>query len=297
MKIKSLNLSIKKKNQQLLNHLKHNSDVDIHHLMNIYLLNYSKTKQIGIVKFLIDNGANVNYNNSKILIGAINNEQYEMCDYLIENNGFISFNTIKDLFMNAVKSDDVKKLEYLLDKFKNSELDYEWMNSTALQIGHRDCVKTLVRSGVVGPNSPECKRDDNYGFPILYVSEDRDDDMMKFFLEYGANVNVCHGEIIERYIRYENTEMLKLFIEHGMDMNTNNGCLIEYALKMDNFNLLKCFVDNGSKLDFDKKYFKNVKTNCNDIINYLIDNGISVEITIEAPDFKRTKKSRFISLF
>ncbi len=214
-----------------------------------------------MVKYLISEGSDKEIrtmdaeSNKTALYYAVENNQYEVAEYLIKmgadikpyklfagtvdvfnaawengnakmmklilDSGYKSDKSVEDcLFINALKSGDSKELK----KFKGySCKGFDYTNALATYKSKLETIKYLVENGAV-VNSPEGDE------VMLSAAEEGNTDIVEYLISQGANVNAVaigtDGEVKDKKISSTlynaiirgNFDIIKLLIENGADI-------------------------------------------------------------------------------
>ena len=168
------------------------------------LLYASKSGDYNLSKYLIENGANINFQDeegiSALTYAAINNK-YKCVELLLDHDADINY----DMFSSTITY--ICELGFIecLKVFLNYEgidmecLDYE--NTSALHLaagrGHIECVKLLLNNGF----NVNCKTIYN-STPIDYAIYRGNDQIFKLLLNFGAEIpiNLIKEPIVKEYI-------------------------------------------------------------------------------------------------
>ena len=175
-----------------------NSNVNEIDQCGLTLLHYSILKEdIEMVKFLIDNCADISIDNYSALLISICIENKDIFNLLVDNINFIldEKNTLKDqILMSLLKcfsfsiDEKINMLKTLSKKgyrfnninpYKNSPLVY------AIQIDSISLVQFLIKNDI---NINDI--DENGKSPLIYAIQKKSIELVTLLIENGANVNV-----------------------------------------------------------------------------------------------------------
>ena len=225
---------------------------------NMVASNYGNLE---MVKYLISEGSDKEIrtmdaeSNKTALYFAVENDQYDVAEYLIKmgadikpykifagtvdvfnaawengnakmmklilDSGYKSNKSVEDcLFINALKSGDSKELK----KFKGySYKGFDYTNALATYKSKLETIKYLVENGAV-VNSPEGDE------VMLSAAEEGNTDIVEYLISRGANVNAVSvgidGDVKDKKINSTlysaiirgNLDIIKLLIENGADI-------------------------------------------------------------------------------
>ena len=123
---------------------------DLKKIINELFLNSCKGKSIDIVKYLVENGANIYYHNKESFFLTCNKNNIDTLKYLISINygcGSISNKSIgNELLKNAIGKENINMIEYLLtictDEIINNDLLIK-----AVKLDNLILIKYIVSSG------------------------------------------------------------------------------------------------------------------------------------------------------
>lgn len=272
-----------------------------------YLYGLEKNRE-EIVKFLIDQGADVNftsggerslYNTSTILLSAINNNAKEVVAKLLEkgaepldsylniavekagqeiftlllNNGA---KPNKETLIIACRLGYLNIVKLLLDKglSANSSDDYSFAIHSAANAGHLNVVDLLIERGA---NINEV----NYigATALMLALNNKHLEVARLLLNKAADINIKDkdGKDTLSYAA-QSTESVKLIIDKVSIKDRDKALII--AVTTGNFDLVKLLYYDSNLVK--EQMLIAALTRCkNDIINFLLDKGISVNTKMD----------------
>lgn len=182
------------------------------------------------------------------LISAIKKNHHDVVNFLIDNGADIHFNNDEPLAIACEYSDiDIVK------KLVRNGCDINKTNSPlklACYKGRLEIVKYLVENGAdINSNNSEglvmaCKN--YFGYSRFFVGEKSDKlGVINFLIEHG--INITSDALIEA-CKEQNLKLIKLLVENGADIHINNdepfrvACLDHH---LSNPKLVEYFLDNN----------------------------------------------------
>ena len=188
-----------------------------------------------IVKYLIEHGADIHYNNDMLLRVAAH-YNLELVKYCVEHGADIHADE-ECAIQHSVEANNIPITQYLLDNGAD-----------------------------IHTHSDYCLR---------YAVKDESPKMVEFLLKNGANPNVYDGQCLKTVIRgYPNFEVFTLLIEYGADIHVNQDSPLFMAIEEGNLKMVKYLVEHGANLNAknvnNDTPFEFAKQGSDaDIINYL----------------------------
>jgi ankyrin repeat protein/predicted RNase H-like HicB family nuclease len=206
----------------------------------------NEDKIIEIVKYLIDNGANINAQNNLPLKGSTYMKSPGIFEYLI-------------------------KLGAIIDDRDDFSLIY------ASEHGLLDIVKFLIKNGV------DINKYGNKS--LIEASKNGHIKIVEYLIKLGVDVNGNdNGEksiIVASEKGY--LDIVKILVENGANVNAQNGKALLYASKNGHLNVVKYLVENGFNIKGNKFILEAIKGNHYDIVKYLIEIDLYFDITSNIP--------------
>ena len=163
--------------------------VEFESYMNHMLYEAAKYGYLDIVKYLIEQGANINVNEQTICL-TLEHGHFDVVEYLIEHGANIHV-------------------------WRENVLRY------ASKYGHFDVVKYLVGQGA------DIHDLDDYA--LRWASKFGYFDIVKYLIEQGANVHAVDDEALQQASLYGRFEVVKLLVESGANLHARRGYAIRYA--------------------------------------------------------------------
>ena len=200
------------------------------------LLYAYKNKKMKLVQKLIDKGVNPDVVDSKgysILYRILQMDSPEILEHFFQLRPRMSSGNDE----GSILTDLMYRLEQSKGKGKE-EIDF------------RKLIKNITRSGMV------LNKQNYNGKTPLYVSMEQDDlDMFSYFLDKGANTEICDNEgktVLYASVVKNKISFLRMLIEKGADPNIvdNNGIpMLHAAIDNGNMEILKLLKKNYLRLN------------------------------------------------
>lgn len=227
---------------------------------------FSMDEKINVLKICIDNGVDINYNNSDILIQAIHGDNLPIITFLIDSG--IDIETNNKILILACLQQSTQILKVLLSAGltltpDNFIIKYYSENYTNLDI-ELDIIIVLVENGA-DPFS--------HGNALLEIAcYNKDYDLVTYLINIGAKCNeLSHKAIRYLFYKYGFLKIKKLFLENGTNPNVilpirswpieneilpGESCPLENAILQKDFETCKLLLEYGADINL-----------CSNIIN------------------------------
>ena len=200
----------------------------------------TETRNIDVAKFLLDDGANVDAQTSKLkqtpLLWAAYKDNLKLVQLLIEKGADINYQALRSetALHNAILARNFKIAEWLLGQGADINLypPYDHILCTAVESGNNYIVKKLIEKHVdvnAKKVSASVKNSsDDKSFPLFIAVNKVHSSVITTLLESGANPNLennnnfslLHGAILMK--RNESVDIAKTLILHGADINAQD---------------------------------------------------------------------------
>ena len=245
-----------------------------------------------IVKYLVDNGADIYSGNNSPLMNAVGNGRLEIIKYLVEKGVNIHARN-DDALAEASKKGHLEIVKYLI---KNGA-DIHTKNDCALiwasLKNNFEIVKYLVEKGA----NIHAKNDE----ALKYASACGYFDIVKYLVEKGANINAKNNEALAYASINNHLKIVKYLIEKGANIHSENDLALFWAITKDCLNVVMYLVEKGSILHekdendliieiLEYKYFETLeyllfkfefkKENLNNILNYALSGRLNTNLNL-----------------
>lgn len=208
---------------------------------------YSVDEKINILETCIDNGVDINYDNSQVLIQAILRKNLLVITFLI--NSGIDIQTNNEILIEACSQTDTQILKILLlaglDPTDNFIIKYYSDNMANGMSMELDIIKLLVENGV-DPFSH-----DNALWKIACYFMDYN--LATYLISIGVKCNeLDHVSMHGVFHRYGNMQIKKLFLENGVNPNVIMPitlCPLEFAILYEDLDSCKLLLEYGADIN------------------------------------------------
>lgn len=262
---------------------------------------------IQIVKLLIDKGFDINAEGEDGLcpfMFALQNQQFEIVDYLIEmgpefkltHEKWISlisvFNSDGSTLLTKACSTGYQHIARLIIQQTNdfNKRDQNgWSPITsACYGGHKTIVQHLLDNGVYLNEV-----DGNMQTPFLVALERNQVHIITFLICMGLDLNVLNEIDDNGCTPLINTchrnqlPIVEILISKGVDANavgSNNKTALEIAWEEKHWQIVNLLLKNGANVDCSKKIFSNSEDNT-DILQFACQNGLKDLLLVLLKDF------------
>lgn len=238
-------------------------------------------KKIKIIKECIDAGVDINYNDSMALIDAIQNEDNELVDFLIESGIDIRINDddeISSPLRTACQISNFHAVKTLLSYGANPNSE---INPPILEAIDLDIIKLFVEYGA----NPFL----NDNVLLVGAVDDFDLRLIEYLISVGANVQCQNNKpIADIFDSKGNYKIKRLLLENGADPNTifNKICLLELGIINADIKGCKMLFEFNADVNLCHNIISKNNTNVRlskknnkimeEIINIFMDHGLDI---------------------
>ena len=174
------------------------------------LLEYAADEgELSLVKYAIENGADIHYNVDGALSYASRYGHLDIVKWLVENGA---------------------------DVCAEANLPVGW----ASQEGHIDIVKYLVEKGA--------DIHDNEGYSLREAATQGHLSIVKYLVGHGANINTDEEAALKGASREGHLSVVKYLVEHGADIHVTNEYAVMFAKKYGHTDVVKYLVEQGADI-------------------------------------------------
>ncbi len=247
---------------------------------------------IEVVKYLVENGADVNYNdseyNSAPLVLAIDSGNLDLVKFLVENGANVNIELEEYNFsgyrnfthlMYAIDQGYTEIAKYLIEKGAKSVVHERHISNSAqnryitplmyaFNEGYMDVVQLLVEHGAIH------YRFEGNNTELIYACRDRykDTDLIQLLVENGAEINAINDEgssaLLEwfNFFNYnKNTDSVYYLLDHGADITIANyeGSVLHRLRYADDtmfFDFAERFIASGGDLEAQDRFGQTIFT-------------------------------------
>ncbi|BCS83144.1 ankyrin repeat protein [Cotonvirus japonicus] len=193
--------------------------------------------RIETIKYLVEHGADVNINNGSIIKNALYRGHYEIVKHMIKYGADININN-NDIIISAVTSRRLDVAKFLVEIGADIQACDNWILKWASEHGRLEVIKFLVEIGV------DIQYDNNLA--IRWSSFEGHLECVKFLVSQGADIQAQDNYAIRRASEYGRLEVVKFLVEKGADIQANNYYSIKQASKNGHMEVVKFLVSKMS---------------------------------------------------
>ena len=277
------------------------------------------TGSLNIVRFLLENGANVNLENEQGLRpihSAIHSENVEIVSLLFQNqaeldncnksNKVLGAEALTSCAADHGSTEIIKLLFQKGIKVKGTRAF-----QIAMERDHMDIVKELVRNCSI----IDLADDDTYP-PLYRLGVDDNYEMMQFLIDHGANVDGLadadfQETLLHRAARHGNLDLAKFMIKNGADLDSRSGppswgydedefsegsTPLEFAVCDGQLEIAELLIKAGANINISNAKAKTalhyaVERENGKMIQALIHNGANVEAWFDCEECEETYRT------
>lgn len=228
--------TVNKNKNQIVKFLLQNG-ADIHYAHDKALYIASLNGNVSLVKLLLENGAN---NKDTVLVEACNNKSVEIVKLLLENGANVQTDDNLPLKM-ASYSGRTETVKLLIEKGADIHAENDRSLRSASGKGRYEIVKLLLENGAdVHVNDESSLRAACRGCHFETV---------KLLIEYGADIHAYEDDALRSACKNcINPEIVKLLLENGADANSRNAETLLNAIFRDNIPVVKLLLEYGANI-------------------------------------------------
>lgn len=227
------------------------------------------------------------------LVVSIQNKRFDITKYLVDKGADVSLHHPGNynLLEWAIESANWNIVKYLVEHGVNSSIalqNYVGCSPLifAIKSGEFNVAKLMIDKGA---DANAERKHELYGRPLsclinqYEIDEFSMMDMVKYFVEHGADVNVrdyCWETPLTRAIEYKYWKLATYLVEHGADVNVHVDnshwkTPLTEAILHKHFDLAKLIVDKGANSLYEALFYA-IKSGSLDMVRYLVEHGADV---------------------
>eukprot|EP00833_Pecoramyces_ruminatium_P017168 jgi/Orpsp1_1/1191200/evm.model.d7180000084087.1 len=139
------------------------------------------------------------------------------------------------------------------------------------------------------------KPDKDGKIPLIYAIENHNEDLIKFFIDHGADLNKFQMknandifQFVKNLIAINNLDLMKILIQTNLTQikdvynNNNNNELLIYAVSKGNLSIIQYLIENGLNANQTPLLFEAIKNNNMDLIKYFVESGANCNECLDA---------------
>nr|AEX63191.1 putative ankyrin repeat protein [Moumouvirus Monve] len=207
-----------------------------------------------------------------LLNTACGHEMYDVVKYLIENGASVTYNNNKAIKIAACYNNNTNIIRYLIDSGADPHIDEEYPLCIATQTGNVEIFTLLLKYNCnINARNNYCLKTSVFN----YFSRG----LIDLLLEHGANVH-CNNEYVLRYAVYMcDIYLVNKFLQYGANINSiTNDCLLQ-VIKNGDIRLIKLLINHN--VDFSRVNNEKIKANkTTEKINLLINQGVDHSVLL-----------------
>lgn len=238
-----------------------------------------------MMKYLIERGAEYDYDNNQPLRYASMNNRVNVVEYLLN----YSFNReiLVMVMLISLHSDSIGVFEYMIGRYYGGSIleyvyrggymvlmenfimeDYESAFCAAADYGILDVLDYLLKMGFDVNLREGCALINSCFYGHF--------DCVKYLVENGAKLDYKNYECLVAATNFGYNEIVYYLVERGADVNAGRGSAIGNVINNDNFEMLKFMEGRGGNI-VNKLYLETaVRVGNLEMVKYLIEKGNNV---------------------
>lgn len=119
--------------------------------------------------------------------------------------------------------------------------------------------------------------------PFRYAVSGINKEVIKFFLDHGADPNLQDGYPLKRFLKlYTGAyDMTKLVLEAGANVNVLNKEDFIYLIKTAKFDVLKILIDYGADISVLNNYHSQENSKIEEAVELLVNNNVDLAVLVK----------------
>lgn len=245
----------------LLNYETKDSLQEINSKYNLLITAVEKN-HLSIVRYLINNGVNVNEENSRhesAVIIAFKKGYISLAKMLLSNEAKVNDQEIIEIVKIAINKNNLKIFECLIENNININNKKDRYNNSPLHLAVKekklDCVKYLLENGA---NINDKNKDGQT--PLFIAYDNNDKDTLHTLIRYNANINDTNNDgetLLFLAVKDNDIELVKFLINSDADLNVKDkdgSTPLMIASHERYFQVVRWLVKGGANINERNKY-------------------------------------------
>jgi ankyrin repeat protein len=190
-----------------------------------------------IVKFLVDNGANINTSDNLPLVAAAQFGHLEVVKFLIANRPAAHAKDSNAVMASALKG-HLEVVKFLVEKEFDIHAGKEQALRLSVKSGHLEIAKFLITKGADITI-------DNYA-PLKFIIQEERVEIVKFLIERGFDIAIDNNAPLKLSAECGHTEFLKFLIERGVDIHVAKNYALTVSTRNGHLEVVKTLLEHGA---------------------------------------------------
>lgn len=248
-------------------------------ILNERMEKYITILNKNMIKFFIENGANINYDFFVVLIKY---NKFDIIKYIIENNiksRQLFENKLKNLLIIAAEYGNFEIVKYFvkytfivnkksnfIEKIKNNLENLETLEEVLLIVSRYDnvdIIKFLVDKGLSTEAIEEA---------FINSASEGNFNVVKYFVEIaGVNIHYNDDIALMYSVEHKHNNISKYLIDMGSNVNAQNGEILIESARTGNFEIFEYLLKKGANIVEDTLIQSAAEDHLN-IVKYILTN-------------------------
>lgn len=235
-----------------------------HNVLNKALYNACLYGRIDIVKFFVEQGADINQDDGCCLMVSCEKGYLDIVKFLVENGADVNGEDNCCSLEEAANHNHLEIVKYLIENDANIHNDDGWWDlpSIAARYNYLEMLKYFVE---------ELHMNIEDGYALSCACHGSNLDIIKYLVEHGAIKNNDKYDIVLESCKMNNNfEITKYLIEKGFPIN--NKAII-MASSSGYLNIVKLLIENGADVHVENNMAVRKASFCGklDVVKYLVE--------------------------
>jgi ankyrin repeat protein len=209
------------------------------------LYQFDKQLQLKIIKQCIENGIDLNANESEELSVVISNENYDLLQFLLDSGMKISNNALLTIcvFCHEETKPNLDIIKLLVER--GVDIGANNNEAICLVCDFPDCLEAFQYLVSLGAD-PFAQNNK----PLQQACWKLNIHLLKYLVTMGVNCLDRPWACLAVFQRECSAEFLKILLDHGASPNTKMGkhCPLDYALCHENYECCKLLLEYGADI-------------------------------------------------